>query len=144
MVSRVPRLLPPASRALLARYGIAILGVILATLIRMWLHPLLREQFPFPTFFVVVILTARYVGLGPAILALLLGGASGTHFFVPPPQSPDAAGRSYVLGPGLYLLVGLVSAVLSESLRRARDTAEHAEWTMKEQSQQLRDANAEM
>src|SRR5436190_23896753 len=123
MVLRDPRLLPPASRALLTRYGMAILGVILATLIRMWLQPLLREGFPFPTFFVVVILTARYVGLGPALLALLLGGLSGTYFFLPAPQSPGAVGRSYLLGPGLYLLVGFVSAVLSESLRRARGTA---------------------
>src|SRR5690242_6379349 len=109
--------LPIPLRNILTRYGVALTGVLLATLIRWWLHPLLGDQYPFPTFFIVVILTAQYVGLGPALSALLLGCLIGTRFFLSPLKSSFGP-----LAPGLFLAVGAISAVVCDSLRRARDT----------------------
>ena len=57
----------------LPRYGSALAGVLLATLIRAWLHPVLKDHYPFPTFFVAFMVTAWYAGFGPALLSLGLG-----------------------------------------------------------------------
>src|SRR5437868_12102411 len=107
---------------LLPRYGSALAGVLLATLIRVWLHPLLGNQYPFTTFFVASMVTAWYAGLGPALLSLALGCLAGVYYFVPP-TSPWTA---TLLGMGIFVFVAVTNAILSESLRRARTAAEKA------------------
>jgi signal transduction histidine kinase len=123
----------------LPRYGSALTGVLLATLMRAWLHPLLGNQYPFPTFFVASMVTAWYAGLGPALLSLTLGCLAGIHYFVPP-TTPWAA---ILLGTSIFAFVALTNAVLSESLRRARHAAERAQQAVKHQAEQLRAANRE-
>lgn len=121
-----------------SRYGGAIAGVILATLIRAWLHPLLGDQYPFPTFFVAAMVTAWLAGFGPALLSLGLGCLSASYYFAPPANRWGPLGASQLLAMGLYLFVGLTTAALSESLRRARDAAERAQQAVKGQAQELR------
>src|SRR5437763_13982069 len=91
----------------LPRYGSALAGVLLATLIRVWLHPLLGNQYPFPTFFVASMVTAWYAGLGPALLSLTLGCLAGIHYFVLP-TTPWAA---TLLGTSIYAFAALPTAV---------------------------------
>src|SRR5712692_3712060 len=67
-MSRLPRPL--------VYYGSAVVSVVLATLIRMLLNPLLGRQAPFATFFLATLLMAWYAGVGPSLLALALGGLS--------------------------------------------------------------------
>jgi signal transduction histidine kinase len=143
MVPPTPQTVPREPGALLWRYGCAVVGVILATLIRVWLHPLLGDLYPFSTFFVAAMVTAWYVGFGPAVLSLGLGCLSAAHFFVPPADPLRPIGAPYLLGMGVYLFVGLTSAALSESLRRARYAAERAQQAVKGQAQQLQAANEE-
>ena len=54
------------------RYGGAVIGVLLATALRLSLDPLINTNLPFTTYFVAVILTAIYFGLGPALLSMML------------------------------------------------------------------------
>src|SRR5262249_48797936 len=138
-----PRPGPRKSGSLLTRYGSALAGVLLATLVRACLHPLLGDQYPFPTFFVAAMVTAWYAGFGPALLSLGLGCLSAVSLFVPPPHAWSAIRGPNLLAVGLYLFVGLTTAALSESLRRARDAAERAQQAVKGQAEQLRAANRE-
>jgi signal transduction histidine kinase len=143
MLLPTPQTVPREPSALLWRYGCAVVGVILATLIRVWLHPLLGDLYPFSTFFVAAMVTAWYAGFGPALFSLGLGCLSATYYFVPRANSLDPIGAPHFLGMGVYLFVGLTSAALSESLRRARYAAERAQQAVKGQAQQLRAANEE-
>src|SRR5438034_8128659 len=106
MKSEQPQTDPTEPRSLLWRYGTAVVAVGLATLIRMWLHPWLGDQFPTPTFFVAAMVTAWYAGFGPALLALALGGLSASYFFIPPAKQWGSTGASYLVGLSLYLFVG--------------------------------------
>src|SRR5205807_1669723 len=81
----------------------ALAGVLLATLIRVWLHPLLGNQYPFPTFFVASMVTAWYAGLGPALLSLMLGCLAGIYSFVPPTTPWTAT----LLGTSIFAFVAV-------------------------------------
>jgi PAS domain S-box-containing protein len=138
-----PWMMSSKTRSLLSRYGSALAGVLLAALVRAWLRPVLGDQYPFPTFFIASMVTAWYAGFGPALLSLLLGCLTATYFFVPPENAWAPLRGPNLLASGLYLFVGLTNAILSESLRRARDSAEEAQQAVKDQAEQLRAANRE-
>ncbi|HEV3006890.1 MAG TPA: ATP-binding protein [Pirellulales bacterium] len=112
----------PTRRAL-AGYGGAIGAIVLATLLRRWLDPFLEES-GFVIYFGAVVVVAWLGGLGPSLLALLLSLAAAAWFFAKPPGSaPDHPAR-VVLGLGFYFFVGVLTAVLSESMRGAKRRAE--------------------
>jgi signal transduction histidine kinase len=144
MVPQAPQTVPGEPRAPLRRYGASVVGVLLATLIRVALHPVLGDQAPYSTFFVAAMVTAWYAGFGPALLALVLGCLSATYFIIPPANAWGPLGAAQLLGMGVYLFVGLTSAALSESLRRARYEAERAQQAVKGQAQQLQAANEQL
>ena len=73
---------PPSSP--LQRYGYAIALIVVATAARQALGPALGERQPFATFYIAVILSAWYGGLGPSIVAMTLGGLSALFFFLAP------------------------------------------------------------
>jgi PAS domain S-box-containing protein len=108
----------------LARYGGALLAVALATLAYMGLHPLLGAQRAFSPFFLAALITAWYAGLGPALLALVLGFFAAVYWFVPAEHAGASLARIDPVGRALYLLVGTISIFLSESLRAARQRAD--------------------
>src|SRR5438132_390999 len=74
------------SKALLA-YAISIGVVILATLVRLALNPLLGNRYAFATYFLAVAFAAWIGGLGPALLAILLSALAAAHFFIEPSNS---------------------------------------------------------
>src|SRR5689334_20465401 len=57
----------------LLRYGVALLAVLVATLIRLALHPVFGSTGPFVFFIIAVIVAAWFGGRGPGLLATLLG-----------------------------------------------------------------------
>src|SRR5260370_2724123 len=108
----------------LARYGGALLGVALATLAYMGLPPLLGAQRAFSPFFLAAIITAWYAGLGPALLALVLGFFIAVYGFVPAEHVGASLVRVDPVGRALYLFVGTISVFLIESLRMAKQRAD--------------------
>lgn len=66
------------------RYGVSIVVVALAWLVRWALDPWLGNVQAFSFFYAAVALTAWWVGIRPAMLALLLGYVAGHWFFLPP------------------------------------------------------------
>ncbi|HEX8204118.1 MAG TPA: DUF4118 domain-containing protein, partial [Isosphaeraceae bacterium] len=106
------------------RYGVAILSIALATAARSILDPALGDHLPYVTYFVAILAVARYGGLGPSLLAFALGSLAATYVFVPPRGSLVPRGPPNLVGVGLYVFVGLVSALLCEALRTGQHRAE--------------------
>ena len=62
------------------RYGVALIGVALATAIRLALDGILGARLPFTAYLFTAILVAIYCGLGPAVLAVVLWAISSVGF----------------------------------------------------------------
>src|SRR5271157_964169 len=99
------------------RYGIAILSVGLAVVVRILLTPFMGNRQPFPTFYVALTLAAGYGGRGPVLIALGLGYISASWFFVEPRFAIAAADPVAV---GAYFCVGLAIAAFSDFMHAAR------------------------
>ena len=115
---------PPPSPS---RYGIAVASVLLAVAARWALHPLLGQRQPFVTFYIALIVSAWFGGLGPSLVALALGALSALAFFTPWSGSPSANTAADLLGTALYVVVGSVLVAYSQAHRTALSRLEHAE-----------------
>ena len=107
-------------------YGIAVIAVTLATLLRWWLDPILVDDIPFTTYYAAIMFTAWYGGVGPSIFAIISGAMLASYLFVEPRGSFLISDLEHQVGLGLYLFVGLVVTLLTESLRTKRRQAEVA------------------
>ncbi len=116
-------------RSRLLRYGTALVATVLATLLRQLLDPLLERSAPFSIYYAAVMFAAWYGGLGPALLALVSGALLADYLFIEPRVSLFASNLEHQVGLGIYLAVGVVVALLSESLHvsRRKTDAAHAE-----------------
>jgi two-component system cell cycle sensor histidine kinase/response regulator CckA len=112
------------TRATGVRYGVAILTVLLATVARMLLNPVVGASFPFATYFLAIMFVAWYGGLGPSLVALALGMLAAAYFFIPMEHSLTITSTENLVGLTLYLVVGMGLALLGEALHRAVRQAE--------------------
>ena len=101
-------------------YGVAVLAVLGSLLVRLPLVPWLGDHAELMTFFPAIILSAYLGGLGPGMLATVLGAAVGDYFFIEPRYSFAIANPGSVYAMGLFLLAGAVISVLMESMHRSR------------------------
>jgi PAS domain S-box-containing protein len=124
------------SRPVWLRYGVAILAVVLATILRLLLDPLLGQHFPFATIFFAILVVAWYGGFGPSLTTTLAGAVASFIFLLPPRTHVVLAGFENQAGMVLYLLVGIGISVLGGSMRAARQRAEvHADELLQKQRQ---------
>ena len=112
--------IPKPWRSLLIRYGTAIVATLLATLLRELLDPILEHRAPFSAYYAAVMFTAWYGGLGPSLLALVSGAVLADYFFIEPRLSLFTSNLEQQVSLGLFVAVGVVVAVLSESLHASR------------------------
>ena len=110
-------LLEPA-RSPLVRYGCAVVSVALMTALRLALPFGPRQRFS--TFYFAVIFTAWYGGLGPAVLAIVLGCLSVGYFFLIPLYSVRVVRAGDLLGTGLFIAVCTALVAFSEAGRAVR------------------------
>jgi PAS domain S-box-containing protein len=113
-------------RPVLVRYGIAVLATLIATLARKALDPVLENSAPFSAYYAAVMFTAWYAGLGPSLFALVAGTILADWLFIEPHLSLLAFNLEHQVGLGLYLVVGVMVATLSESLHASRRRTEMA------------------
>ena len=132
------------NRSPLLRYSIAVASVLLATLLRLLLNPLLGHNAPYVTYFLAVLFTAWACGLGPALLAICLGAMGAVYFFIPPHNSVALSGAANIVGFGLYLIVGIIGTLLSHELHRARRRAEANAQIARERQAELERQMAEL
>jgi signal transduction histidine kinase len=114
-------------RLTLARYGLAVVATGAATVVRMLLEPIVGPQSPFILFILSGAVVAWSGGLGPGLLAFLLGWVMGAWLFAPELMSHpflDAPTASRTI---LYALVGVVISAMAETLHRALRLARERE-----------------
>jgi len=92
----------------------------LAFLIRLELHPVLQSEYPFLLFTVAALLVEYFLGLGPAVFAVISGLLLGIYFFVPPYNSfliPEPLDLFFIAG---YLIINSLAITLIEDLQRSK------------------------
>lgn len=99
------------------RYGLAIALVLLATGITRRIQPYLGESIS-PLFFVAVMFSAWYGGLGPGLLSTGLAGWASAFFFMNPPGS-SLLGWDDLIRLAVFLMVALLISSLTSMRRRA-------------------------
>ncbi|MGD0093878.1 MAG: sensor histidine kinase [Planctomycetota bacterium] len=107
-------------RANFVRYGLAVAGIVLATVIRDRWDVCLKDDHPFVFNYIAVFLLAWYVGSGPAWLAWFLGGAVSFYLFVRRPLYSFTVidPRDY-LDITSFVVVGVASILLIQQRKRA-------------------------
>jgi PAS domain S-box-containing protein len=73
-------------RSLAKRYAVAIALTALATVLQMWLSPILGGS-RYLILIGAIVISATYGGFGPALLAIALASAVATYFFITPTHS---------------------------------------------------------
>ncbi len=135
-VASVPR---PNTRVrkrneLIFRYLVMVGAVLVATLLRMALEPLLQKDYPFATYTVAVIAVSGLCGLRPGLLTALAGACIGIPLFSGTEVLFQASGAT---GLCVYLATSVTVAVLCGSFRSARTQAETAASLAKERQSRL-------
>jgi two-component system CheB/CheR fusion protein len=107
---------------MLARYVIAIGGVVLAWLLREAFTPIWGPtSLPFIFFYPAVVLAAWYGRLRLAILSIGLSVLAATYFFIEPRHTLWTSNTGELIGLISFVGVSLIIAVAIESMHRAND-----------------------
>src|SRR5215211_9168057 len=123
--------------SLLLRYGVAVLAVGMALLVKLLLDPLMVQGTPFLLIFGAIMISAWYGGLGPGLLATFTGGLAADYFFLP--STGSLSGFSLETVPLLvFFLEGTLVCLLVEALRAARSRAEGSTLEAERQGERLR------
>ena len=101
-------------------YVIAMVGIFLATAVRLTIAPYVDDLFILPMYFLAVLLTGWYCGLGPALSSLVLGIATASLLILPEGSFGDKGLVSTLFGLGLYIAVGAVGIAVSEDHRKVQ------------------------
>ena len=121
----------------LLRYGVAVLAVEVALVIKLLLDPLITQETPFLLVFGAIMVSAWYGGLGPGLLATVVAGLVTDYFFLPPERS--FSGFSVEAVPLLaFVLEDTLVCLLTEALRAARWRAENSKLEAERHHEDLR------
>jgi PAS domain S-box-containing protein len=105
-------------------YGIAVLGAVAATLLRLAVDPLVGSQaVPFITYFLAVIFVAAGYGFRAATLTILLSALASAYYFLAPEGSLLVYASTDVAALCLFVAVSFAIAFLGSSRRRALERA---------------------
>jgi PAS domain S-box-containing protein len=124
------------------RYGLAIAAAVLAVALRLWLTPLLGEGTPYITVFVMVLFSAHYLGLGPAIVTVATS-LLGVWIWVIAPHGL-ALDRFEIFGILVFLIFSAIIVVFGEGNRRSQARQNEIEQTLRENESRLRLAVQQM
>jgi signal transduction histidine kinase/CheY-like chemotaxis protein len=119
---------------------IAVLITVLIVGIRGLLQSTLDTHAPLLLFTLGVMASAWYGGLGPGLLATAVGGLAGTFYFVVPLRSLVLEDRAAGVHLGLFLLVGVLTSWLCETLHKLRESAESSEQRSRAAEEEMRQA----
>jgi PAS domain S-box-containing protein len=106
-----------AKRSTWRRYGLAILTVVLALVLTLWVPPI-RSGTPFMFFFLAATISGLYGGLGPGLLAVGLA-AFVVLFWVIPPVGSLSVTRGHLIQLAGFLIVSSLITWLVYSRQRA-------------------------
>lgn len=101
-------------------WGLAVLALVLASLIRGALHPILGAASPGFVFCMASALIAYYYGLAPALFVMVAGLAIADDLFVPPYGSISTLDRNDLTLVMTYPVLTLLIIILIERLHRSQ------------------------
>jgi two-component system, OmpR family, sensor histidine kinase KdpD len=93
--------------------------VVLATLVSVALGPIL-SRIPFALFFAAIAIVARYAGLGPALVASVLGVLLADRFVIPPRTDGEPIFLDQVVVALILVLVAALISSITAQLRSAQ------------------------
>ena len=108
------------------RYGVAVLAVTVAFAIRYLIYGEFQNRLVFTFFLPAAIIAVWYGGIGPGLVATLLGLLAGDFFFMAPIYSLRMLGIRQSLGVGAYAITTAVCVILCERLHALIRQFEHA------------------
>ena len=118
--------MPPTTSSIISKYGVALLAIAVALLIRAALTPWMGQVFPLATMFSAVAFVVWYGGWGPALLTTIGGWFAagyvfrgGGGFFGP------TFGFNDMVALAVYTLSNLSVIVLGEAMRAAQRRLQH-------------------
>lgn len=111
----------------LFRYGVAVLAVGLALLLKKCLDPLSGDEHPFLLFFVAVMAAGWFGGVGPGLLASVLATVASDYFFLTPGGlfAHNSLGQNLQLG--FFVLEGALISGGAGALRRVVEARKKAD-----------------
>ena len=121
------------------RYGVAVLAVGAALLVKVLLDPLTAQETPFLLVFGAIMVSAWYGGLGPGLLATGLSALATDYFFLSPQGSFSLFGTE-IVDLSVLVLEGVLVSVLTSSLRSARHRAERSTIEARRHEESLRES----
>ena len=108
----------PFRRSAAMRYGVAVLAVLIAFAIRYMIYGDLQNRLVFTFFVPAAMVAVWYGGLGPGILATVLGLLLGDYFFMMSRTALWPLGHRESLAIGAYAVTTLLCVMLCERLHR--------------------------
>ncbi|HEY1600016.1 MAG TPA: ATP-binding protein [Pirellulales bacterium] len=118
-------------------YGLAILSLAVATLVRLALNPLLGDRQAFMTYFATLIVVSAISGVGPSLTVLFGSVPLVMWCFFPPHRSLAVSEAHNLIAIGTFVSLGLLVVVLGGMLRRARHQAEESEQLFDSKAREL-------
>jgi two-component system cell cycle sensor histidine kinase/response regulator CckA len=112
--------------SLLQRYSWALIATLIALGIRLPFQPELGPSAPYLTFILAVVFTAFRGGLGPGLLAVVLGGMAANWFILPPLHSLAVHAFSQQVGLVVYFVTASIVVLVTDAQRRAQSRAQAA------------------
>src|SRR5437762_6186753 len=101
-------------------YLLTALAVAVSIPLRLLLDPVLGDKLVFVTVFPIVVVAAWCAGVGPALMATVLGSAAVAFFILEPRNSFAIASPEYRVGIVVNAAVCVACITIFASLRRAR------------------------
>jgi PAS domain S-box-containing protein len=118
LLSDQARFVDQAKRSAWRRYGLAILAVVLALVLTLWIPPIQRGA-PFMFFFLAVLISSLYGGLGPGLLSISMAGLLSFYWVIPLGGVPWVTREQGILFG--FLLVSSLMTWLIHARQRAFD-----------------------
>jgi signal transduction histidine kinase len=127
---------------MVAAYGGAVAVTLGAYFLRWFLDPWLGNAVPYAVLYGAVAIAVWLGGLGPAVLAMVLGYIIVNVRYISPDGTLSIDDPADFLALGLFALSSSLVIVLGEAMRRARDRYRASELEVKARALQLQRADA--
>lgn len=105
--------------SMLRHYGLAVVCVIVALLVRLGLAPIFGERSPLLLFLIGVTVAAWYGGVGPGLLAMILGLLLADYYFISPLFALGPANQQQFVQFALFVAEGIAISLLASRLKTA-------------------------
>jgi PAS domain S-box-containing protein len=125
-------------RKLAIAYGVALVALVMALLLRWLLDPVLADTLPLVTLYGAVAIAVWIGGYRPALLVVALGYLACAYLFMEYSSQHDTSDPRSILGLCLYLFSTFIIIGFGEALRRAQQRYRVGEAVARQQAELLR------